>query len=127
MSTFYIPSQQTFYNDAIHPKIPDEAIKVNNEQYRDLLAGIAMGKVVEVGIDKALMLVNASRLPFTKDEVTINRLIAYSNPLTGSDRFKAEAYAERLAGNEKAATEADVKMMVRREEIRKENPWPEEA
>lgn len=127
MSTFYIPSLQTFYNDAIHPKIPGEAIKVTNEQYKDLLAGMAIGKVIAVGLDKTLSLVEAEHVPLTKDEVTVNRLIAYSNPLTGSDRFKSEAYAERLAGNEQAATEADVKMMVRREEIRQENPWPEEA
>lgn len=59
------------------------------------------------------------------EDVKIARLFAYADPITGSDRYKAEAYAERLAGNESAAVEADEKMLKRREDIRSENPWPE--
>lgn len=64
--------------------------------------------------------------PKSRADVEACRLIAYADPITGSDRYKAEAYAERLAGNESAAVEADAKMLKRREEIRKANPWPED-
>lgn len=53
------------------------------------------------------------------------RLLAYANPVTGSDRFKAEADAERLSGNEEAAAIAEQKLLARREEIKSQYPWPE--
>lgn len=63
----------------------------------------------------------------TRDDVEVARLIAYADPVSGSDRYKAEAYAERIAGNDLAADAADAKMIERREEIRKENPWPKDS
>lgn len=53
------------------------------------------------------------------------RLIAYADPITGSDRFKLEADAERLSGNEEAAKAAEQKWLARRAEIAAELPWPE--
>lgn len=58
------------------------------------------------------------------EDVQRQRLMAYADPIYGSDRYKSEAYAERLAGNEEAAVEAERNLLIRREEIRKENPWP---
>lgn len=65
--------------------------------------------------------------PPTREAVNEARLRAYANPLTGSDRYIAEAYAERAKGDEAAANEVDAKMIARREEIKAANPWPEEA
>lgn len=65
--------------------------------------------------------------PVTKEQVERMRLIAYADPVTGSDRFKAEADAERLAGNEEAALEAERNLLARREQIKAENPWPVEV
>lgn len=66
----------------------------------------------------------SSKLPDTRKEIEARRLIAYAHPVTGCDKYKAEAYAERLSGNEEAAAIADQKLIARREEIRAENPWP---
>lgn len=55
------------------------------------------------------------------------RLIAYADPITGSDRFKLEADAERLSGNEDAAKIAEANLLARREQIKQENPWPEDT
>lgn len=60
----------------------------------------------------------------TREQVEADRLYAYANPVTGSDRFIAEAMAERLAGNIAKAEAADAALLVRREEIAAQNPWP---
>lgn len=65
-------------------------------------------------------------IPKTREQVNVDRLIAYAHPITGCDRFKAEADAERLAGNEEAALLAEQKLLERREQIKAENPWPVE-
>lgn len=65
--------------------------------------------------------------PPSRDEINEARLRAYANPLTGSDRYIAEAYAERAAGNKEAARLIDLEMIKRREEIKSANPWPEAA
>ncbi|CAH0152836.1 hypothetical protein [Pseudomonas mediterranea] len=63
----------------------------------------------------------------TEEEVNQARLRAYANPVTGSDRYIAEAYAERAAGNEESAKEIDAKMVRRRIEIKLQHPWPQDS
>lgn len=64
--------------------------------------------------------------PPSRDAVREARLRAYANPVTGSDRYIAEAYAERSDGNEEGAKVIDLEMIKRREEIKAANPWPED-
>ena len=64
--------------------------------------------------------------PLDRNYVEAARLLAYAHPVTGCDRYKAEADAEHLAGNENAAKAAEDKLLSRREQIKKENPWPKE-
>ncbi|KAA8555109.1 hypothetical protein FX984_01727 [Pseudomonas marginalis] len=52
------------------------------------------------------------------------RLYAYSDPITGSDRFIAEAASMRLHGSEEAALSAEERHRVRRGEIETQYPWP---
>jgi len=61
----------------------------------------------------------------TDRNVDIERkwLLAYPDPLTGSDRYLKEAASERAAGDEAAAVAAELKHLARKEEIRKEFPW----
>jgi hypothetical protein len=77
------------------------------------------GKELEV-------IVNPQQSPATNEQIEHQRLLAYSDRLTGSDRFKIEADAERLSGNERAAVAAEEKWLARRAEIASELPWPEE-
>lgn len=51
------------------------------------------------------------------------RLLAYADPLKGSDRYVFEAITEREVGNEDAAVIALAKSLERKEQIKKENPW----
>lgn len=69
---------------------------------------------------------NWSAPRLSRREIEELRLRSYADPITGSDRFKAEADAERLAGNEEAALAAEQKLLDRREQIKAENPWPKE-
>lgn len=61
----------------------------------------------------------------TTEQVDALRLTAYAHPVTGCDRYHAEAAAERLRGNDEGAKAAEEKLLSRREEIKIENPWPE--
>lgn len=62
----------------------------------------------------------------TRDEVERMRLRAYADPLTGSDRYFAEAQRESLLGNAEAAEAAKALGLARFAEIQADNPWPAE-
>lgn len=66
------------------------------------------------------------QIPPTRQEAEVARLRAYADPLTGSDRYFAEAQRESLMGNEEAAEAAKALGMARFAEIQAENPWPTE-
>lgn len=59
-----------------------------------------------------------------RDLIESARLIAYSDPLKGSDRYFAEAQRESLLGNTEAADAARALGMARFAEIQAEHPWP---
>ena len=59
-------------------------------------------------------------------EVEHARLRAYSDPITGSDRYFAEAQRESLLGNAEAAEAAKALGLARFSEIQADNPWPAE-
>lgn len=65
--------------------------------------------------------------PITREQVQLNRLRAYANAETGSDRFMIEALAMRAHGDVESAEIAEVACLARRTEIAAENPWPVEA
>lgn len=62
----------------------------------------------------------------TRAEVEAARLRAYADPLTGSDRYFAEAQRESLLGNAEAAEAAKALGLARFAEIQAEYPWPTE-
>jgi len=62
----------------------------------------------------------------THSEIEAARLRAYADPLTGSDRYFAEAQRESLLGNAEAAEAAKALGLARFAEIQAENPWPPE-
>jgi hypothetical protein len=52
------------------------------------------------------------------------RLLAYSDPFSGSDRYMFEALTEQAAGNTAEYESALAKSLERKDQIKKENPWP---
>lgn len=65
-------------------------------------------------------------VPPSREEVEAARLRAYSDPITGSDRYFAEAQRESLLGNAEAAEAAKALGLARFAEIQADNPWPAE-
>lgn len=65
--------------------------------------------------------------PPSRDEIEAQRLRAYADPLTGSDRYFAEAQREGLLGNDEAADSAKALGMARFAEIQSQYPWPDEV
>ena len=62
----------------------------------------------------------------TRAMVEAERLRAYADPLTGSDRYFAEAQRESLLGNAENAEMAKRLGLERFAEIQAEYPWPDE-
>lgn len=60
----------------------------------------------------------------SREQVEADRLRAYSNPLTGSDRFFAEATRLEGMGDPIKAESARMQGIVRYQEIKDQNPWP---
>ncbi len=62
----------------------------------------------------------------SREQVEALRLAAYANPLTGSDRFFAEAQREGLLGRAEVAEAAKLAGLQRFAEIQASYPWPAE-
>ncbi|MDR0276458.1 MAG: hypothetical protein LBJ37_01055 [Paucimonas sp.] len=69
---------------------------------------------------------NPAPVASTRAEVEVLRLRAYADPLTGSDRYFAEAQRESLLENAEAAEAAKHQGLMRFLEIQAEFPWPDE-
>ena len=63
--------------------------------------------------------------PKTIEQVGAERLAAYANQLTGSDRHFAEAARLEAVGDAEGAEAARTAGLARYEEIRAEHPWPD--
>jgi hypothetical protein len=61
-----------------------------------------------------------------RGQVEALRLIAYADPINGSDRYFAEAQRESLLGNAEAADAAKTLGLARFAAIQAANPWPVE-
>ncbi|TRO41718.1 hypothetical protein EQ832_01505 [Pseudomonas sp. ALS1131] len=70
--------------------------------------------------------VQAPPAPPTREQVEAARLRAYADPITGSDRYFAEAQRESLLDNTDAAEAAKAIGLARFAEIQAAHPWPEE-
>lgn len=125
---FYSASSNSFYASAIHgDSMPNDAVKLGSEKYSELLQGQATGKLISSDADGMPILIDPPPPPApTRAQIEAQRLRAYADPLTGSDRYFAEAQRESLLGNTEAAEAAKALGMARFAEIQAENPWPAE-
>lgn len=112
-----------FYDDG-HTEIPAAAITVTDKEFQDLTTGRNTGKkIIVLGQDGKLFLKDADPIVLTTDEINSRRLRAYANPITGSDRYFAEAQRMQMmgeAGWEDVRAEG-VKLFVA---IQDKFPWP---
>ena len=70
--------------------------------------------------------VNPPTPPLTSEQVEALRLTAYANPVTGSDRYFAEA-ARMQAMGEAGYQDVQVAGVARYQQIQAEYPWPAEV
>lgn len=122
----YSKSTNGFYSSEIHgDNMPADVVEITAEEHAAMLAGQSAGKVIAADADGLPILIDPPpALPATREEVEAQRLRAYADPLTGSDRYFAEAQRESLLGNAEAADAAKALGMARFAEIQAEYPWP---
>lgn len=97
------------------------AVRITKDEHVELLNGQGL-KTISIGEDGGPSLIENA--PPTKDQIESSRLMAYADPVTGSDRYFAEAQREMAAGNVERATEAKEMGLLRYSEIQIKYPWP---
>lgn len=123
---FYSPSTGGFYSPSIpNSAIPSDAVEITADEHADLLTGLASQKLITIDPSGLPILIDPPPPPFPpREQIEAARLRAYADPLTGSDRYFAEAQRESLLGNTEAADAAKSLGLARFAEIQAEHPWP---
>ena len=82
--------------------------------------------LVEMTDDEVCAHTNPPVVPPDDAEIERRRLIAYADPITGSDRHFARASVKFSEGNTDEAALSEAAGRARRAEIQKQHPWNEE-
>jgi len=107
--------------------MPGDVVEISEERYQKVIANPDPTKVRSHDADGLPILIDPPPAPVaTREQVEARRLVAYADPLSGSDRYFAEAQRESLLGNAEAADAAKALGMARFAEIQAEYPWPAE-
>jgi len=126
MERFYSRRTGCSYLEGVH-SIPEDAVPIPEDRYQQVVANPALGKIRGHDQDGLPILIDPPpATPDTREQIEARRLRAYAEPLTGSDRYFAEAQRESLLGNVEAADAAKARGMSRFAEIQAEYPWPTE-
>lgn len=114
-----------FYDAAIHgDNMPADVVEITAERHAELLVGQSAGKEIQWGDDGFPLLQDPPPpAPLTYEQVETLRLRAYADPLSGSDRYFAEA-ARMQAVGEDGWEAVRVQGATRYAEIQAEYPWP---
>lgn len=105
-------------------KMPPDAVEVTIEHRDALLAGEAAGQVLGWREDGFPVLQDAPPpAPLTTKQVEALRLRAYADPMSGSDRYFAEA-ARMQAVGESGWEAVRAQGATRFAQIQAEYPWP---
>lgn len=118
----YSLSTNGFYLDAVTLSLPNDAIEITDEEHRALVLGCSQGKVITIGGDGRPGLADPAPYRPAREEVESDRLRAYADPVTGSDRFFAEVQRMQAMGESgwEQIREAGV---LRFSEIQSQYPW----
>jgi len=127
MQRFYSKITGSTYLSAIHGnQMPDDAVPITESRYDDVIANPAPGKIRSHDAEGLPILIDPPPPPPpTREQIEAQRLRAYADPLTGSDRHFAEA--ARLQAMGATAEEVDAAKAAgatRYAEIQAQYPWP---
>lgn len=114
-----------FYSAAIHgDNIPADAVEISCERHAELMAGQSNGKLIDFDeVGHPFLADPPPPAPLTTKQVEALRLRAYADPLSGSDRYFAEA-ARMQAVGETGWDAVRAQGVTRFTEIQAEYPWP---
>ena len=125
---YFSKETRGFYDSSIHATIPLDAVEVSSSHRAALLAGEASGKIIVAGEGGLPILIDPPPPPAsTREQIEAQRLRAYADPLTGSDRYFAEAARLQVMGA--TAEEIDAAKAAgaaRYAEIQAQYPWPDD-
>lgn len=116
-------SDGCFYDKSIQKDIPEDSVEITKDEFRKLLAGRSAGKKIVIGKSGKPQLVEGDKFVPTREEVDAQRLVAYANAFTGSDRYFAEAQRMQVMG-EPGWEDVRDEGIKRFEAIQIEFPWP---
>lgn len=122
---FYSKATGGFYSRKIHgDNMPADVVEITAEQHVALLDGQSSGKQISADADGRPVLISPPPpAPLTSEQIEALRLRAYADPLSGSDRYFAEA-ARMQAVGENGWEAVRTKGGARFAEIQAEYPWP---
>ncbi|MDH0098246.1 phage tail protein [Pseudomonas sp. GD04158] len=122
MNRLYSKATGSTYLLELHRDIPADAVPIDDACYLSVIANPAPGKIRSHDEHGLPILIDPP--PLSREDIESARLRAYADPITGSDRYFAEAQRESLLGNAVAAEAAKVRGQARFAEIQAEHPWP---
>ncbi|MBJ2274790.1 MULTISPECIES: hypothetical protein [Pseudomonas] len=120
---YFSISDGCFYDENIQKVIPKDSVEITKDEFRELLDGRDSGKKIIIGKSGKPQLVEGDKIVPTREEVDAQRLVAYANAFTGSDRYFAEAQRMEVMG-EPGWEEVRAEGIKRFEAIQNEFPWP---
>lgn len=121
----YCLESNSFLDPKICKSIPENAMDVTDKEYQYLSSGRNFGKVIVLGKTGVLELADPAPTVMTRQEVEAQRLSAYADKVTGSDRCFAEAQRMQVMG-EAGWEDVRAEGVRRFEEIQTRYPWPAE-
>lgn len=124
---FYSAQTGGFYSVEIHGEnIPDDAVEISDTEHAALIEGQSQGKCIVADANgRPTLQDQAPPEPPTREQIEAQRLRAYADPLTGSDRYFAEAARLQAMGAAQEEIEAaSAAGAARYAEIQAEYPWP---
>lgn len=126
MAIFYCVATGGFYLPGMQPDGLD-CVEISAAEHLALREEQAIGKLIQAdSAGRPVAVEPPPPPPKTREEIEAIRLRAYGDPITGSDRYFAEAQRESLVGNAEAAEAAKALGMARFAAIQAEYPWPAE-
>ena len=124
---YYSKSTNGFYTREIHgAKMPEDTVEITAEQHSNLIEGQSNGKVITSDTNGRPILQDPpAPAPLTRDQIESLRLKAYADPITGSDRYFAEASRLQAGGAAQAEIgAANAAGANRYAETQNAYPWP---
>ncbi|MCF6782315.1 phage tail protein [Stutzerimonas stutzeri] len=115
----------TYLSNTHAGQMPPDAVPISDARYLEVIGNPAPGKIRSHDAEGLPILTDPMPAPPpSRDQVEAVRLRAYADPITGSDRYFAEAQRESLMGNIDAAEIAKTTGIARFSKIQEDHPWP---